>query len=199
MRVLFALLIVASPLAAQDTDATRQEGLAAWDRVFAVASHPRCTNCHVGAQGAPMWEGLGYGKDAAHGMNIIADESRSGAQSVPCRTCHLTSEAKNKVPHAPPQIDEAWRLPPVELEWLDKTSAEICAQLRNPETNDDNTIAELMDHVRTSAFVNWGFVPGGGRSVPPGSTEKLAQDLAVWGAAGTPCADPKRGVLGEVD
>jgi hypothetical protein len=143
MRVLFALLIAASPLAAQETTVTREEGLSAWNRVFAVASHPRCTNCHVGAQAEPMWEGLGYGEDRVHDMNIKADESRIGAESVPCRTCHITSTSGNTTPHAPPHIDEAWRLPPVELDWLDKTSSEICAQLRNPETNDDNTVDEL--------------------------------------------------------
>ena len=189
MRMLIAVMFIAQPLAAQDVTVTREEGLAAWDRVFAVASHPRCTNCHVGDQGAPMWDGLGYGENRVHGMNVRADESRIGAESVPCRTCHVTSASENTVPHAPPHIDEAWRLPPAELSWLDKTSAEICAQMRNPDANDGHSIAELMDHVKTSEFVNWGFAPGAGRSVPPGSTTQLAQDLDVWGAAGTPCLD----------
>ncbi|MGC1497884.1 MAG: hypothetical protein WA790_18915 [Sulfitobacter sp.] len=187
MRVIFALVFVASPLAAQETSVTREEGLAAWERVFAVASHPRCTNCHVGEQEAPMWEGLGYHAGKVHGMNVLADESRIGAETIPCRTCHVTSAAENIVPHAPPHIDEAWRLPPVELDWLDKSGTEICAQMRNPETNDDNTIAELVEHIETSAFVGWGFVPGGGRSVPPGTTDDLAHDVSIWGAAGTPC------------
>lgn len=188
MRVLIALLIAASPTVAQETAVTREEGLAAWDRVFAVASHPRCTNCHVGAQVTPMWEGLGYVEDAEHGMNVQADDSRIGAESVPCRTCHVTSAAENTVPHAPPHIDDAWRLPPIELDWLDKTSAEICAQMRSPETNDGNTVAELVDHIRTSEFVSWGFLPGGGRTKPPGTTDDMAADVALWGEAGTPCA-----------
>ncbi len=188
MRLIFALVFLAPPLVAQETTVTREEGVAAWERVFEVASHPRCTNCHVGDQEAPMWEGLGYRAGKVHGMNVLADESRIGAETIPCRTCHVTSAAENIVPHAPPHIDEAWRLPPVELDWLDKTSAEICAQMRNPETNDDNTIAELVEHIETSAFVGWGFVPGGGRSVPPGTTTDLARDVSIWGAAGTPCA-----------
>ena len=191
MRLLFAFAFVlaASPLAAQETTVTHEEGLAAWDRIFAVTSHPRCTNCHVGDQGVPMWEGLAGVAGAKHGMNVQADESRIGAESVPCRTCHVTSAAQNTVPHAPPHIDEAWRLPPIELEWLGKTSAEVCAQMRNPETNDGNTIAELADHIQTSAFVNWGFQPGADRSTPPGTAQDMARDVAVWGAAGTPCAD----------
>ncbi len=195
------LMVLAGAAAAQDDvvpdpaipkmTVAREEGLAAWERIFAVASHPRCTNCHVGDQGQPMWAGLGFGEVAVHGMNIRADESRIGAESVPCRTCHVTSAAPNAVPHAPPHIDDAWRLPPVELEWLNKTSAEICAQLRDPQTNDGHDIASLMDHLRTSAFVNWGFEPGAGRAAPQGSGETMARDVGLWGDAGTPCVgDP---------
>tara|TARA_R110002049_G_scaffold23781_6_gene84690 strand:+ start:79614 stop:80159 length:546 start_codon:yes stop_codon:yes gene_type:complete len=179
---------MASPLAAQDTQVPRAEGLAAWDRIFEVASHPRCTNCHVGNSGVPMWQALGYGAERVHGMNVRADDSRIGAQSVPCRTCHVTSAAPNTVPHAPPHIDDAWRLPPVELAWLGKTSAEVCAQMRDPETNDGNTIEELVEHLRSSAFVSWGFTPGAGRSAPEGTVVTVAADVALWGAAGTPCS-----------
>lgn len=180
-----ALLVAAMPAAAQEV--TREEGLAAWERIYAVASHPRCTNCHVGPQEEPMWEGLSYGAGAPHGMGVKADESRIGAESMPCRTCHITAAGRETPPHAPAQIDDAWRLPPVELDWLGKTSAEVCAQLRDPDLNDGHDIASLAEHLRSSAFVAWGFVPGGGRSAPPGSPEEMAQDIEQWGAAGTPC------------
>jgi hypothetical protein len=181
--------LLAAPAAAQETprEATREEGLAAWERIFTVTSHPRCTNCHVGDSGQPMWDGLGYKPNAVHGMNVQAGESRIGAESITCDACHVTSAAANTVPHAPPHIDDAWRLPPVELEWLGKTSAEVCAQLRNPDTNDGHDIASLVDHLRNSAFVNWGFTPGAGRSVPEGSLDALIHDVTLWGAAGTPC------------
>ena len=185
MRYAIALMVLASPLAAQDT-ATRAEGLQAWDQIFAVTSHPRCTNCHV-AEDRPMWEGLGYGAGAVHGMYVRADESRIGAETMPCRTCHVTSDAANIVSHAPPHIDDAWRLPPAELAWLGKSSAEVCVQLRDPETNDGSDISDLIDHVQTSAFVSWGFTPGAGRSAPDGTVADLARELAIWGAAGTPC------------
>jgi len=183
--------LLAAPAAAQETpqDATREEGLAAWERIFTVTSHPRCTNCHVGDSGQPMWEGLGYKADAVHGMNVQAGESRIGAESITCDACHVTSAAANTVPHAPPHIDDAWRLPPIELEWLGKTSAEVCAQLRDPDTNDGHDIASLVDHLRNSAFVSWGFTPGAGRSTPEGSLDALIHDVTLWGAAGTPCAE----------
>lgn len=186
-------LMVAAPVSAENHtpvsgSISAAEGLVVWDDIFAVASHPRCTNCHVGDQSVPMWNGLGYGEGVPHAMNILAGDSRIGAETIPCRTCHVTSEAANTVPHAAPHIAEAWRLPPIELNWLGKSSVEVCTQMRNPETNDGNSVAELAEHVLTSSFVQWGFQPGGGRDAPDGSTEKLASDILKWGAAGTPCA-----------
>ena len=186
MRSLFALLLLAAPVAAQDIAATRAEGLQAWGRIFAVTSHPRCTNCHV-AGNRPMWEGLGYGENTSHGMFVQADDSRIGAETLPCRTCHVTSASPNTVPHAPPHIDDAWRLPPPELAWLGKTSDQVCRQLRDPATNDNKAPAELAEHVQTSAFVSWGFAPGAGRNAPAGTIAGLARDLAIWGAADSPC------------
>lgn len=183
--LLCALLIAGSGVCAQTV--TREEGLAAWDRIYAVASHPRCTNCHVGDQEAPMWEGLGFGTGVPHGMGVKADESRIGAESIPCRTCHVTATGRDVASPAAPQIDDAWRLPPVELDWLGESSAAVCAQLRDPETNDGFDIAGLAEHLRSSAFVAWGFEPGAGRSKPVGSFEEMARDVELWGAAGSPC------------
>ncbi|WP_299412113.1 hypothetical protein [uncultured Sulfitobacter sp.] len=167
--------------------AVSDAGAQAWVRIFAVASHPRCTNCHVGASGRPAWDGLGYGATKLHGMNIVAGDSRIGAETIPCRTCHIGAVGPNDRPHAAPQVDDAWRLPPVELAWRGKSGAEVCAQLRNPETNDGFDLADLIDHVRTSEFVRYGFEPGAGRTPAAGSTATLAKDLQAWGDAGMPC------------
>ena len=184
MRLTALLLVITVPVAAH-----AQDGAAAWERVFAVVSHPRCTNCHVGDSGRPGWDGLGYGI-RLHGMNIVSGESRIGAETIPCRVCHISAEGANDVPHAAPQVAEAWRLPPVALEWRGKTSAEICTALRDPDLNDGIEMAELVEHATTSAFVNYGFKPGAGRSAAPGSPEDLERDLAIWVAAGTPCPAP---------
>ena len=85
MRTFAVALLLATPVAAQDAP-TKAQGLAAWDDIYAVTSHPRCTNCHVGADGIPMWDGLTYGADAVHGMHVLAGESRVGAETMPCRT-----------------------------------------------------------------------------------------------------------------
>lgn len=183
--LLFALLIAGTGVSAQTV--TREEGMAAWERIYAAASHPRCTNCHVGAQGKPMWQGLTYGENAVHGMGVVADESRIGAESMPCRTCHITAAGRDVASPSAPQIDDAWRLPPVELDWLGKDSATLCAMLRDPDRNDGHDIAGLVEHLETSPFVAWGFAPGPGRSKPEGSAAEMARDVALWGAAGSPC------------
>jgi hypothetical protein len=178
VRLLALLLAVALPAAA-----SAQDGAAAWERIFSVASHPRCTNCHVGQSGRPAWDGLGYGKRRLHAMNIVAGESRIGAETIPCRVCHISAQGANDVPHAAPQIADAWRLPPVELAWRGKTSVEICEGLR-ARTDD---FARLAQHAEISAFVNYGFSPGAGRAPVPGTVQRLARDLRIWAAAGAPC------------
>ncbi|MCF7726537.1 hypothetical protein GLP59_09510 [Sulfitobacter sp. M220] len=187
-------LACAGSARAQDVQG-RAAALAAWDDIHAVVSHPRCTNCHVGTSGLPLWEGLGYGgalgKEVVHGMNVRADDSRIGAESMPCRTCHISAASANSVPHAPPMIADAWRLPPIEMAWKGKTSAEICVQLRDPGRNGAFTPEELSDHVGSSAFVAWGFDPGAGRVAAPGSIPEMQEALAIWVVGGTPCVgDP---------
>ena len=188
------VLSMASAAVAQDAS-DRAAALAAWDDIHAVVSHPRCTNCHVGPSGLPLWEGLErgetLGKELVHGMNVRADDSRIGAETMPCRTCHISAASANSVPHAPPMIADAWRLPPIEMTWKGKTSAEICVQLRDPDRNGAFTPEELSDHVGTSAFVAWGFDPGAGRAAAPGSIPEMQEALAIWVAGGTPCVgDP---------
>ena len=81
---------------------TRDVGLAAWERIYAVASHPRCVNCHTDETNLPMWSGPTYGEPRVHGMNINAGDSRIGAEGLSCKSCHMTSTRPNVVPHAAP-------------------------------------------------------------------------------------------------
>ncbi|KIN67026.1 hypothetical protein Z948_731 [Sulfitobacter donghicola DSW-25 = KCTC 12864 = JCM 14565] len=162
-----------------------QDGLAAWGKIHAVLSHPRCTNCHVGDSGRPAWDDLGYGRDRLHGMNINAGESRIGAESIPCRACHIGTAGSNDTPHMAPRVDDAWRLPPVSLAWRGKTSLEICESLSHAEEGAE--ISDLIEHVEQSEFVRYGFEPGQGRNAAPASISQLVAYLKVWGRAGMPC------------
>jgi hypothetical protein len=170
---------------------TPEAGLAAWDRIYKVVSHPRCSNCHVGPDNVPMWSGPSFGKTRAHGMNVKGGESRIGMETIPCSTCHTTSSAGNDRPHAAPRVNLPWRLAPVEFQWFGKSSAEICAQLSDPERNGGRDANGLAEHLRDDAthggFVQWGWNPGGNRAAAPRSLQEHINDVLAWGAAGMPC------------
>lgn len=168
---------------------TQAQGLEAFARIYEVTSHPRCSNCHVGASNRPMWSGPSYGKTRRHGMNINAGESRIGAEFIPCATCHSTSVSgqPNNIAHSAPRVGIDWRLAPVEAEWFGKSAAEICAQLRDPERNGDRTIAEIASHLDHDLILHWAWNPGGNREAAPYSLQEHVNDVLAWGAAGTPC------------
>lgn len=181
------------PIAARNIpeSASRAEGLAAFERIYEVASHPRCANCHVGKDNIPMWSGPSYGRTRPHGMNINAGESRIGAETVMCSTCHRTTGTLDSAPHAPPHFGIDWQLAPVEFEWFGKSRAEICAQLTDPERNGGRDWEGLVDHLLDDAAhrgpVLWGWTPGGTREPAPYSLQAHVDDMAIWGVAGQPC------------
>lgn len=167
------------------------EGLAAFERIYEVASHPRCSNCHVGSDNIPMWSGPSYGEVQPHGMNIDAGESRIGAETLVCSTCHRTNRSFESAPHAPPHAGLDWRLAPVEFEWFGKTPSEICAQLGDPDRNGGRDWMGLAEHLVDDSshrgFVLWGWQPGGGREPAPFSLQEHVDDILAWGVAGQPC------------
>jgi hypothetical protein len=168
------------------------DGLAAWDSIHTVLSHPRCLNCHVGADNVLLW-GTVEAPDRIHGMAINAGESRIGAETLSCNACHQTSTRPNTVPHAAPHTGMNWRLAPVAFQWTDRTGAEICAQMRDPDRNGGRDEAGLIEHILHDAelfgFITWSFDPGAGREPAPGSLQAHLEDMAVWTAAGMPCPE----------
>lgn len=171
--------------------AGREEGLEAWARIHEVVSHPRCSNCHAGPDNRPMWSGPSYGKTRFHGMNINAGESRIGAETIACSTCHTTLSSgrddANTVPHAAPRVAADWRMAPVEAHWFGKSGVEICRQLRDPERNGNRTFQELADHLDHDVILHWAWNPGAGREAAPYSLKEHVDDILLWGAAGMPC------------
>ena len=143
---------------------TEEQGLQAWSRVYEVASHPRCANCHTGESDRPMWSGPAYGKTRPHGMNIRAGASRIGAEHLLCSTCHTTTsevkEQANDTAHAAPKVAMAWRLAPPEADWFGRTSRQICEQLRDPKQNGDRTMLELAEHLDHDLILHWAWNPG---------------------------------------
>ena len=161
----------------------RTKGLEIWGKIHQVLSHPRCTNCHV-PDDRPRWSGPNYGKPRVHGMNISAGESRIGAETLPCSTCH--GDRNIGIAHAPPGAPH-WQLPPVDFAWWDKSSAEICAQVKDPNRNGGRTLAEIAKHVDHDALLHWAWSPGKGREPAPYSRDDLSAFFLAWEAAGAPC------------
>lgn len=168
---------------------SRQQGEQAWERIFEVTSHPRCANCHIGESDRPMWSGPGYGKTRPHGMNIRAGASRIGAEAVLCQTCHSTSRYAQDIAHAAPRVASGWRLAPVEAHWFGQSSAAICQQLRNPDTNGGRSFEQLAEHLDHDLILHWAWAPGPGREPAPYSLQAHIDDILLWGVAGMPCPD----------
>lgn len=198
-KFLIGLVLVSAPSFAEELDLSAPEpgsvsaaqGLEAWQRIFEVASHPRCSNCHVGESDRPMWSGPSYGKARYHGMNIRAGESRVGAETLPCSTCHTTKQEDwanaNTTPHSAPRVNADWALAPIEADWFGKASDEICQQLRDAERNGGRTFQEVAEHLGHDVILHWAWEPGGNREPAPYSLQEHVSDLLSWGVAGTPC------------
>ncbi|MEM6534218.1 MAG: hypothetical protein AAF613_01150 [Pseudomonadota bacterium] len=194
MRSLFlgVLLALAWPASAQDGASDTLSGAEAWAKIYEIASHPRCANCHVGADNIPRWSGVSYGLAPGewryHGMNVNAGMDRIGNTTLPCATCHQMTNSD--VPHGPPGA-HVWALAPVEMEWFGKSSAEVCAQIKDPARNGGRSIADVAGHIDHDELVHWGWDPGPGREPAPYSAKEMVVFVEVWGRAGAPCPAPE--------
>ena len=197
MRAVFTLLTTAAIVGlavsalAQEASAPAADpaaGLSEWARVYEVFSHPRCANCHV-EDNRPRWSGAHYGVTRVHAFNVQvgADGSGFGNPGLHCTTCHFDSNSN--VLHGPPGV-AGWHLAPPEMVWFGKSSAEVCAQIKDPARNGNRTLDEVAIHVRDDALVGWGWDPGPGREPAPGSAQATYEALVKWAAEGAPCPSP---------
>lgn len=184
------LAALAAPALGQETQspaaADTAAGLAEWDKIFAVFSHPRCANCHV-ADERPRWSGAHYGPTPrVHAFNVQrgADGSGFGNPGLRCTTCHF--ESNSNVLHGPPGA-ENWHLAPAEMVWWEQSSASVCAQIKDPVRNGGRTLDQIAVHVRDDKLVGWGWAPGPGREPAPGSAQATFAAIERWAAAGSPC------------
>ena len=183
---LLASVIIGSQALAQETG--ESDGLALWGQIYEVLSHPRCANCHVGEDHRPRWSGPSYGLEDGewryHGMYIHADESRFGVESIVCSTCHQQKNSPD--PHGPPGAP-VWMLPPVEMEWFGKSSAEVCEQVKDPDRNGGRSLEDVASHIDHDVLVHWGWEPGPGREPAPYTRKDVVAFINAWAKAGAPC------------
>lgn len=183
MKPLTVLLALALPVPAVAQDALLAQGLTEWQKIFEVFSHPRCANCHTDDD-HPRWSGARYGQTRIHPFNVRRGPDGFGNPGLTCQTCHQDINAE--ILHGPPGAPR-WHLAPAEMVWFEKSSADICAQIKDPARNGGMSLDEVAVHVRDDALVAWGWTPGPGREPAPGSARETFAALERWAGLGAPC------------
>ena len=195
----FGVWVAASPGSAGQTarrtvasDTRREAGLAAWDQVYSVLTHPRCINCHT-ATSYPQ-----QGDDRhRHFANVVRGPDGFGVAGLSCATCHQATNANST--GAPGSHN--WHLAPLSMAWQDRndrplSSAQLCRVLTDRSKNHDMDGPALLKHHAEDKLVGWAWEPGrditgAQRTLPPLSRPEFAEATRQWVAAGTPCPSPR--------
>jgi hypothetical protein len=171
---------------------TRTDGLAAWQQVYSVLTHPRCINCHT-ATNYPQ-----QGDDRhRHFANVVRGPEGKGVPALQCVTCHQDANALSTgVPGA-----HDWHLALLSMKWQDLndkilSSTEICRSLTDRSKNNNRDGAALLKHHADEPLVLWAFQPGrridgSMRTLPPLTHEEFVTATRTWVEAGTPCPETR--------
>src|SRR4030095_2796548 len=107
------------------------QGLAAWQQVYSVLTHPRCINCHT-ATNYPQ-----QGDDRhRHFANVVRGPANTGVPGLNCSSCHQKANADSTgVPGG-----HNWHLAPLSMKWQDEndrplSSAMVCRSLKDRSRN----------------------------------------------------------------
>src|SRR4029453_16833832 len=77
-----------TPFAQTHPADARAQGLAAWEQVYSVLTHPRCINCHT-ATAYPQ-----QGDDRQrHFANVVRGPEGQGVPGLHCASCHQETNA----------------------------------------------------------------------------------------------------------
>lgn len=177
---IIAVLLAATAALAQDADVS----LSAFARLHAVATSPRCVNCHQ------VDHPLNGDAGVPHRMFISRNIIPLGMR---CTTCHSASGD----PTFPlPPTAPGWNMPsPAKALSRQMSPAELCAAWKDPGKNfresgdrkgEGRTLREMLEHISTDALVRQSW-HSGGRTPPPGSHDDFVKDFAAWIDNGAAC------------
>lgn len=185
-------MIVSSALGqardARHSTASRAQGLAAWEQVYSVLTHPRCINCHT----ATDYPQQGDGRQR-HFANVVRGPKGEGVPGLNCASCHQETNADSTgVPGA-----HNWHLAPPSMAWQDRndqplSSARVCRVLTDRSKNHDMDGPALLKHHAEDKLVGWAWEPGrdisgAQRTLPPLSRPEFSEATRRWVEAGMPC------------
>ena len=176
-RAIILVALAGCAAARADEPPAKQRSLAAWAEVYRVLQHPRCRNCHP-AGDAPLQFDVGR----RHAQNITRRSTQNG---LPCASCHRN---KNAALRGGPPGAPNWHLPPAEhpMVFEGRTSAALCAQVKDPAQNGGKNHAQLIEHAEDS-LVKWAWDPGPGRTKPPITHDAFAAAMRTWIENGAAC------------
>jgi hypothetical protein len=163
-------------------------GLAAWEQVYSVLTHPRCLNCHT----ATNYPQQGDNR-ARHFANVIRGPGGTGVAAFRCVTCHQKENADSTgVPGGP-----NWHLAPLSMKWQDRndqplSSGEVCRAVTDRSRNENMDGPALLKHHTEAELVLWAWAPGkrpdgSMRTLPPLTHEQFVTATMSWVKAGMPC------------
>ena len=170
------------------TDTKLADGLAAWEKVYSVLTHPRCINCHT-ATNYPQ-----QGDDRhRHFANVIRGPEGKGVPALNCASCHQETNADSTgVPGG-----HNWHLAPLSMRWQDLndkplSSAAVCRAVTDRSKNDGLDGPGLLKHHTEEALVLWAWNPGRRpdgtmRTAPPLTRADFVAATRRWVEAGMPC------------
>lgn len=148
--------------------------------VSRVLLHPRCVNCHPA--GDVPHQGMQL---ALHDPPVERGPDNHGVVGMQCESCHQDrNQPLTRVPGAP-----TWHLAPIEMAWVGRTPAQVCAQLKDPKRNGGKSFEELIEHNRHDELVAWGWNPGADREPAPGTQAQFGELFAAWVETGAECPD----------
>jgi hypothetical protein len=175
MLTLLALMLA---VAAGGDQAASAAPSGSFDPVASVLMHPRCINCHQDQ--SPRQTDA----KVVHQPLVVRGKHDNGAPTLPCQTCHQTTNtAGGFVPGVP-----NWRLAPLSMLWEGKTKEQICEQFKDPSRNGGrHTGEEIIEHMKSDPLVLWAWKPGADRTTPPLSHDEFVAALESWVRAGMPC------------
>jgi hypothetical protein len=126
------------------------------------------TTCHFGARRRRPTASTAWRSTPA--------TAGSGPKPVLQRLPPDLDAAQHRAPRGPAHR-HGLALAPVEFQWTDRSSAEICAQMRDPDRNGGRDEAGLIEHILHDAeligFITWSFDPGAGRARPRAACRRI--------------------------
>jgi hypothetical protein len=171
-------------------EASRTDGLAAWEQVHSVLVHPRCINCHTAVDYPQQGDAR-----RRHFANVVRGPDGNGVVGLQCATCHQESNADSTgVPGS-----HNWHLAPLSMAWQDRndkplSSAAICRAITDRRKNHNMDGPALVKHNAEDKLVGWAWEPGRDihgvpRTLPSLSRAEFAAATSRWVDAGMPCPE----------